>query len=75
MVKALKMGLVRYLSSTVADQMNISFPKQQQKVEQPQDDWDYWVYRLSSNGNFSGEKIITLHQYTTPFLQTGQLKN
>ena len=57
MVKALKMGLVRYLSkSPVADQMNISFPKQQQKVEQPQDDWDYWVYRLSSNGNFSGEK-------------------
>jgi hypothetical protein len=57
MVKALKMGLVRYISkSPVADQMNISFPKQQQKIEQPKDDWDYWVYRLSSNGNFSGEK-------------------
>lgn len=56
MVKALKIGLFRYLSkSSVADQINISFPKQQ-KVEQPKDDWDYWVYRLSSNGNFSGEK-------------------
>ncbi len=57
MVKALKVGLVRYLSKTpFADQMDISFPKQQQPTEQPKDNWDYWVYRLSSNGNFSGEK-------------------
>ncbi|MCX6169684.1 MAG: hypothetical protein NTX65_10095 [Ignavibacteriales bacterium] len=57
MVKALKMGLVRYLSKTpAADQMEISFPKQQQAAEQPKDDWDYWVFKLSSNGNFNGEK-------------------
>jgi len=57
MVKALKMGLVRYLSKTpAADQMEISFPKQKQSAEQPKDDWDYWVFKLSSNGNFSGEK-------------------
>ncbi len=56
MVKALKLGLIKYISkSSVADQMNISFPKSN-KVEQPKDDWDYWVFKLSSNGNFSGEK-------------------
>ena len=56
MVKALKLGLIRYISkSPVADQMSISFPKTT-KIEQPKDDWDYWVFKLSSNGNFSGEK-------------------
>ena len=56
MVKALKLGLVKYLSRTpVADQVNISFPHTE-KVEQPKDDWDYWVFKLSSSGNFNGEK-------------------
>lgn len=56
MVKALKLGLIRYISkSSVADQITISFPKNN-KVEQPKDDWDYWVFKLSSNGNFNGEK-------------------
>ena len=56
MVNALKLGLIRYVSkSSVADQMNISFPKSG-KVEQPKDDWDYWVFKLSSNGSFNGEK-------------------
>ncbi|MFA7227489.1 MAG: hypothetical protein WC061_00520 [Melioribacteraceae bacterium] len=57
MVKALKMGLVKYLSKTpVSDQMEISFPKQAEKIEQPNDEWDYWVFKLSSSGNLSGEK-------------------
>ncbi len=56
MAKALKLGLIRYISkSPVADQMNISFSKSN-KAEQPKDDWNYWVFKLSSNGNFSGEK-------------------
>jgi len=56
MVKALKLGLLKYISkSPVADQMDISFPKTN-KVEQPKDDWDYWVFKLSSSGSFGGEK-------------------
>ena len=56
MVKALKLGLIKYLTkSSVADQLNITFPKTN-NIEQPKDDWDYWVFRLTSSGNFSGEK-------------------
>ncbi|MBI5808549.1 MAG: hypothetical protein HZA74_09120 [Ignavibacteriales bacterium] len=32
--------------------MNISFQKAN-KVEQPKDDWDYWLFRLSANGNIN----------------------
>jgi len=56
MVKALKLGLIKYLSkSSVADQLNITFPPAK-NVEQPKDSWDYWVFKLTSSGNFSGEK-------------------
>jgi hypothetical protein len=51
------MGLVQYLSRTaVSDKINISFPRQAEKTEQPDDSWDYWVFKLSSSGNLSGEK-------------------
>jgi len=57
MVKALKLGLVKYLSkSSISDQVIISFPKQQQQTEQLKDDWDYWIFRLSTNGNINREK-------------------
>jgi hypothetical protein len=54
MVKALKMGLVRYIARTnVSDQMNVSFNKPQAKEEPINDAWDYWVFRLSANGNIN----------------------
>ncbi len=60
-VKAIKMGLVRYLSRTdIADQMDLVFPVKAEpsakSAAQPKDDWDFWVFKLSSSGNFSDEK-------------------
>lgn len=57
LVKALKMGIVRYVARTnVSDQMNISFEKPEQRKEEQKDDWDFWYFRLSTSGNFNGEK-------------------
>lgn len=54
MVKALKIGLVRYIARTkISDQMTVSFTKPQTKENVAEDDWDYWVFRLSMNGNIN----------------------
>lgn len=56
-VNALKLGLVRYIGKTkVADQMTISFLKPKQQTEAPKDDWDFWFFQASMNGNISGEE-------------------
>jgi hypothetical protein len=60
LVRTLKLGLVKYISkSSIADQMNISFRKPEQKSEQSKeskDDWNYWLFKISSSGSFNGEK-------------------
>ncbi len=60
-VKAIKMGLVRYLSRTqIADQMDLIFPVKAEpsakSAAQPKDDWDFWIFKLSSSGFFNDEK-------------------
>jgi hypothetical protein len=56
-VNALKLGLVRYIGKTkVADQMTITFQKPKPPTEKPKDDWDFWFFKASMNGNISGEE-------------------
>lgn len=55
MVKWLQMGLVKYLVRTpLANDMEISF-RSAKPLEQPEDKWDYWVFRTSMNAWFNGE--------------------
>lgn len=57
MVKALKLGLVRYLVKTeVTDLINISFKEISKSTEKQEDDWDFWFFTTSTNTNFSGQK-------------------
>lgn len=57
MVKALKMGLVRYIArSKVSSEMNITFEKPKTKTEELKDDWDFWLFKTSLYSNFSGDK-------------------
>jgi len=57
LVKALKMGIVRYVARTkVSDQMDISFTKPEQKAEIQEDDWDFWFFRTSMSGYFNGDQ-------------------
>ncbi|MDP2036688.1 MAG: hypothetical protein Q8L04_04850 [Ignavibacteria bacterium] len=70
MVRALKLGLVKYVSkSKIADQMNISFkaPQTNGNASKEEDPWDYWLFRISTNGNFNGEKSYKYLSLNTSF--------
>jgi hypothetical protein len=56
MVRVLKMGLMRYIARTpLAQNISISYDKPTEKKEII-DNWDNWVFTLSSNLYFQGEK-------------------
>lgn len=55
MVNAIKLGLVEYLiQSGLSDEINISFTNSQNEIKK-KDNWNYWLFRTSLNGNFSGQ--------------------
>ncbi|MEW6652801.1 MAG: hypothetical protein AB1394_04945, partial [Bacteroidota bacterium] len=59
LVRALKLGLVKYVyKSKVADQMSISFkaPQSGGSINKDEDPWNFWLFRISTNGSFIGEK-------------------
>ena len=56
LVRALNLGLVRYVSKTpFIEHITVTYdkPKTASKVV---DKWNYWVFSLSANGFFNGEK-------------------
>ena len=57
--QSLKMGLMPFLANTpAADRISITyFPPAQQEVqvEQEDDPWNLWVFRIGGNGSFSAE--------------------
>ncbi|MEA3286979.1 MAG: hypothetical protein U9Q77_06345 [Candidatus Marinimicrobia bacterium] len=54
-LKWLKLGLVRYLTHTpLAQNLSVSF-KQSKILEQPEDRWDYWVFKASMRGWLNGQ--------------------
>lgn len=56
-VNAIKLGLVKYLAKTpIADQLIISFKTQTENETIVEDDWNFWVFSTSLNGNFSGQE-------------------
>ncbi len=56
-VRKIKLGLVQFISgSPLADNLSINFIKNDSNTISPPDNWDYWVFTLSGNGYFSGEK-------------------
>ncbi len=51
----LKLGTVRYLSHTpLAGDIKVSFMNSGE-LEQPEDNWDYWVFQSSLHGWFNGQ--------------------
>lgn len=56
LVRSLKMGLMRYVAKTpIAERVNITY---QQAIgpTAAKDKWNFWVFSLSANGFFMGEK-------------------
>jgi len=54
-LKYIELGLVRYIMKTpLSENLSISF-RQGESLEQPEDRWDFWVFKTSLNGWFNGQ--------------------
>ncbi len=66
LVKALKLGLTRYVSHSPAAanlQINVAGTTQAVAQAATKDPWDHWVMRLSVSGNLSGESLASSSSY------------
>ena len=66
LVKALKLGLTRYVSHSPAAknlQINVAAAAQTAAQAPTKDPWNHWVMRLSVNGNLGGESLAKNSSY------------
>lgn len=64
LVRALKLGLVRYVALTpLRESLDVTFKppngKARQAAQVADDPWNFWVFRLRGNGDTSGEESST----------------
>ena len=76
-LKWLKLSTVRYLNKTpLAKDLSIKF-NQHTVIEQPEDQWNYWVFRSRLNGWFNGQSSyssLNAHWSFTASRTTDDLK-
>lgn len=67
--KYFKIGLVAYAADTpVAPQLEITWRRPSAAVAAVvKDPWNFWVFRIGANGNFSGEALSTSRSYRLSF--------
>jgi len=61
LARVLKLGLVRFVAVTpLASRLNVTYsaPAAAQTAAAIHDPWDYWLFRIGINGNYSAEKSI-----------------
>lgn len=66
LARVLKIGLVAYAAGTPAiSSLNVSYtkPVASAATAPKKDPWNYWVFRLSANGNQSGEESTSNKSY------------
>ncbi|PKP21829.1 MAG: hypothetical protein CVU05_05930 [Bacteroidetes bacterium HGW-Bacteroidetes-21] len=69
-IAVLKAGLMRYVARTpYFDKITItsSIEDNQDATQQPSDPWDSWVFKLSSDGYFNGEKTYKYNYLYSSF--------
>jgi len=68
--RVFKLGLVAYAADTsVASLLDVTYakPASDAPAAKVRDPWDYWVFRLSLNGDMNGEKTSNSRSYSTSF--------
>src|SRR5262245_30583831 len=68
--KTFKLGLVPYAADTsVAPQLDVTYakPATTASAAAARDPWNYWVFRISMNGDMNGEKSSKARSYSTSF--------
>lgn len=66
LARVLKIGLVAYAAGTPAiDSLNVTYtkPAVTASTVKKKDPWNYWVFRVSANGNRSGEETSSYKSY------------
>ena len=59
LVKILKIGLMSYVAKTpIRSRIAVSYAAEEKPAEGP-DKWNYWLFSVSGNGYFSGEKYYS----------------
>ncbi len=67
LVKALKIGVMSYVAKTsIASRINISYSAKTDMADKV-NKWNYWVFRLSGNGYFNGEKSYKSRSLSSSF--------
>jgi hypothetical protein len=57
LARVMRLGLVRFAArTTVAPQLDVRSTAPPGAAAQVRDPWNFWVFRLSANGNFNAEK-------------------
>lgn len=65
LVKVLKIGLMSYVAKTpIRSRMEVSYAAEEKPPEGP-DRWNYWLFSVSGNGYFSGEKYYSYRSMQT----------
>lgn len=65
--RVLKIGLVAYAAGTPAiDSLNVTYtkPTTTASTVKKKDPWNYWVFRVSANGNLNGEESSNNKRYS-----------
>ena len=71
--RVLKLGLVRYVTSTaIADRLQVVYkgvPREQEtRGPGPRaDPWNFWIFRVEGSGSFQGEQREKAHNYSAQF--------
>lgn len=74
LIKYLQLGLIPYISKTTSVE-NISFQIKENKgvdsattaAVTTKDPWNYWVFRVSTNGNINADKVYKGFRYSGNF--------
>ena len=72
--RVLKLGLVRYVSSTpIAEKLQVVYKGEPGARDAPaaagarSDPWNFWVFRIRAGGSFEGEEREKFHNYSGSF--------
>ena len=64
LAQVMRLGLIRFAARTpLAKQLEVSYGAPAQAAAQVRDPWNYWVYRMSVNGNVNGEKTFKFQNW------------
>ncbi|MGH2436182.1 MAG: hypothetical protein ACRDFA_04220, partial [bacterium] len=75
--RVLRIGLAGYAAnSSIAPQLDVAWKRPAGALATAETDpWNFWTFRLSANGNLTGEQSSTTHSYRVSFSSSRTTQN